>query len=58
MSKHSVIPGCRYVIEINRKGWLKTKFYDKRDYFNFRIVISPFIYGNISESLAYEVTTF
>ena len=52
-----VLDLCRYVVEINRKGWLKTKFYDKSDYFNFRIVNSPFIYGNISESLAYEVNT-
>ena len=31
---------------IDNEGWLRTKLYDKRNYFNFPIVNFPFIYSN------------
>ena len=34
-------------IEIDSEGWLRTKIYDKRDYFNVPIVNFPFICSNI-----------
>jgi hypothetical protein len=34
-------------LEIDNEGRLRTKHYDKRDYFNFHIVNSPFICNNI-----------
>jgi hypothetical protein len=33
-------------LENNSEGWLRTKLYDKRDYFNFPIVNFPFICSN------------
>ena len=43
------------VISWRSTGWKRKKLYDKRDYFNFRIVTLPFICSNISAALAYEV---
>ena len=34
-------------LDIDGKGKLLTKLYDKRDDFSFRIVIFPFLFGNI-----------
>jgi len=42
-------------LEIDSEGRLKTKFYDKRDDFNFRIVNFSFICSNISAAPAYRV---
>ena len=42
-------------IEIDSKGRLRTKLYDKRDDFNFPIVNFPFIYSNIPAAPAYGV---
>ena len=42
-------------LEIDSEGRLRTKFYDKRDYFNFAIVIFPFICSNIPAAPAYGV---
>ena len=42
-------------LEINSEGRLRTKLYDKRDDFNFRIVNFPFICSNIPASPAYGV---
>ena len=36
-------------------GWLRTKFYDKRDHFNFTIVNFQFICSNIPAAPAYGV---
>ena len=33
--------------EIDNEGWLRTKLYDKRDYFKFSIVNFPFISSKI-----------
>jgi hypothetical protein len=38
-------------IEIDDEGRLRTKLYDKRDYFNFLIVIFPFIIRELSKGL-------
>ena len=40
---------------IDSEGRLRTKLYDKRDYFNFPIVNFPFICSNIPATLAYGV---
>ena len=42
-------------IEIDDEGRLRTKLYNKRDYFNFLIVIFPFICSNIPAAPAYWV---
>ena len=42
-------------LEIDSKGRLRTKFYDKRDDFNFPIVNFPFICSNIPAAPAYGV---
>lgn len=42
-------------LEIDGKGKLLTKLYDKRDDFSFRIVNFPFICGNIPSAPAYGV---
>ena len=42
-------------LEIDSEGRLRTKFYDKRDDFNFPIVNFPFICSNIQAALAYGV---
>ena len=41
--------------EIDNEGRLRTKFYDKRDDFNFPIVKFPFICSNIPAAPAYGV---
>ena len=41
-------------LEIDREGRLRTKLYDKRDYFNFLIVKFPFICINIQQHLHME----
>jgi hypothetical protein len=40
-------------LEIDSEGRLRTKLYDKRDYFNFSIVNFPFIRSNIPAAPAY-----
>ena len=40
-------------LEINCKGKILTKLYDKRDDFSFRHVNFPFIHGNIPSTLVY-----
>jgi hypothetical protein len=42
-------------LEIDNEGLLRTKLYDKRDYFNFPIVNFPFICSNIPAAPLYEV---
>ena len=42
-------------LEIDSDGQLRTKLYDKRDYFNFTIVNFPFICSNIPAAPAYGV---
>ena len=42
-------------LEIDIEGRLRTKHYDKRDYFNFPIVNFPFICSNIPTAPAYVV---
>ena len=42
-------------LEIDSDGRLRTKLYDKRDYFNFTIVNFPFICSNIPAAPAYGV---
>ena len=42
-------------LEIDSEGRLRTKFYDKRDDFNFLIVNFPFICSNIPAAPAYGV---
>ena len=42
-------------IEIDSEWWLRTKLYDKRNYFNFPIVNFPFICSNIAAAPAYGV---
>ena len=42
-------------IEVDSGGWLRTKHYNKRDYFNFPIVNVPFICSNILAAPAYGV---
>jgi len=42
-------------LEIDNEGQLRTKHYDKRDYFNFSIVNFPFLCSNIPTSSAYGV---
>jgi hypothetical protein len=42
-------------LKIESEGWLRTKLYDKRDYFNFPIVNFAFICSNISAAPAYGV---
>jgi len=42
-------------LEIDSKGRLRTKHYDKRDDFNFPIVNFPFICNNIPAASAYGV---
>jgi hypothetical protein len=44
-------------LEIANEGRLKTKLYDKRDYFTFPIVNFPFGSSNIPSSPAYVVYT-
>ena len=41
--------------EIDSEGRLRTKLYDKRDYFNFPIVNFPFICSNIPAAPSYGV---
>ena len=43
------------LLDIDREGHLKTKLYDKRDYFNFPIVNFPIICSNISAAPAYGI---
>jgi hypothetical protein len=40
-------------LEVDSERRLRTKHYDKRDYFNFPIVKFPFIYSNIPAAPAY-----
>ena len=42
-------------LEIDSEGRIRTKFYDKRDDFNFPIVNFPFICSNIPAALVYGV---
>jgi len=42
-------------IEIDSEGRLRTKLYDKRDYFNFPIVNFPFVCSNNPAAPAYGV---
>ena len=42
-------------LEIDERGVLMTKLYDKRDDFTFKIVNFPFICGNISSAPVYGV---
>ena len=42
-------------LKIDSEGQLRTKLYDKRDYFNFPIVYFPFICSNIPAAPAYGV---
>ena len=42
-------------LEINSKGRIRTKLYDKRDDFNFPIMNFPFICSNIRAAPAYGV---
>jgi len=42
-------------LEIDSEWQLRTKLYDKRDYFNFPIVYFPFICSNIPAAPAYGV---
>ena len=42
-------------LEIDSEGRLRTKLYDKGDYFNFPIVNVPFICSNIATAHAYGV---
>jgi hypothetical protein len=42
-------------LEIDSEGRLRTKLYDKRDYFNFPLVNFPFICSNIPAAPAYEI---
>ena len=42
-------------LEIDSEGQIRTKLYDKRDYFNFLIVNFPFICSNIPVTLSYGV---
>ena len=39
-------------------GFVKTKIYDKRDDFNFDIVIFPFLDGDVPRSTSYGVYTY
>jgi len=41
------------MLDIDSEWWLRTKLYDKRDYFYFSIVNFPFIRSNIPETPAY-----
>ena len=43
------------LLDIGSEGHLKTKLYDKRDYFNFPIVNFPIICSNISAAPAYGI---
>ena len=43
------------LLEINKDSRLRVQIYDKRDDFNFDIVNSPFLCGNIPQSPSYEV---
>ena len=36
-------------------GFVKTKIYNKRDDFDFNIVIFPFLHGDVSRSTSYGV---
>jgi hypothetical protein len=45
----------KLILEMDSKWQLRTKLYDKRDYFNFPIVNFPFICSNISAPRAYGV---
>jgi len=42
-------------LEIDSEGRLRTKLYDKRDYFNFPFVNFPFICSNMPSAPAYGV---
>ena len=42
-------------LEIDSEGWLRTKFYNKRNYFNSPIVIFPFICSNMLAAPVYRV---
>ena len=42
-------------LEIDSEGWFRTKFYDKRDDFNFPIVNFPFICSYIPAAPEYGV---
>ena len=42
-------------LAIDSEDRLRTKHYDKRDYFNFLIMTFPFIYSNIPAAPAYGV---
>jgi hypothetical protein len=43
-------------LEIDSEGRLRTKLYDKRDYFNFSIVNFPLICSNIPSAPAYYIS--
>ena len=43
------------LLEIDKDSRLRVKIYDKRDDFNFDIVIFPFLCGNIPQSPSYGV---
>jgi hypothetical protein len=45
----------KLILEIDSEWQLRTKLYDKRDYFNFPIENFPFICSNISAARAYGV---
>ena len=52
-----LLPTLTYTSKLTvREGRLKTKLYDKRDYFNFPIVNFPFICSNIPAEPAYGVS--
>ena len=42
-------------LDIDSEGWVRTKVYYKRDYFNFPIVNFPFTCSNIPAAPAYGV---
>ena len=43
-------------IDIDSEGWIRTKLYDKRDYFNFPLRIFHFhLYVDIPAALTYGV---
>jgi hypothetical protein len=42
-------------LDIDSEGWLRTKYYDQRDDFNFPVVNFPFISSNIPAAPIYRV---
>ena len=51
------VPFLGLHLEFDNSGHLSIKIYDKRDDFNFNIVIFPYLCSNISSSPAYGVYT-